>query len=338
MQRTQAEQLSQTWSTKRVGVLGDLMLDRYVWGEARRISQEAPIPVVAVKRTTARPGGAANVLLNLTTLGAQALAFGVVGADAAGEELAALLEESGIDAGGVTVDAGRKTTEKTRIIAGTQQVVRVDTEETHPLAGDAAALLVHAITDAITGGAIDALILEDYAKGVFGPALLTQVLEMAHAHSVPVAMDPHPANRFTAKGLTLMTPNRLEAFALAGHYHRDPVFPITEDTALAEVADTLNRQWGVENLLITLGSGGMALFREQDAPHHIPTRAREVYDVSGAGDTVIASFMLALLAGASPDEAAVISNHAAGVVVGKVGTAPCNGDELLDSFDELAPK
>lgn len=334
MNRSDAASLAEAWKTKRVGVLGDLMLDRYVWGDAKRISQEAPIPVVAVKRTTARPGGAANVLLNLTTLGAQAFAFGAVGLDPAGDELTSQLDESGISSKGVVIDATRRTTEKTRILAGNQQVVRVDVEQTHPLDGDAAAVLARTVLDALSNREIDALILEDYAKGVLSAPLLEQVLRAARAHDVPVAMDPHPANRFAAHGLTLMTPNRAEAFALAGHYDSDPVFPITDDVSLGEVAQTLNEDWQVENLLITLGSGGMALYRAGQEPHHIPTRAQEVFDVSGAGDTVISSFVLALLAGATPEDSAVVSNHAAGVVVGKVGTAPCPLEELLHSFDD----
>lgn len=336
MNRSDAAALAAVWKDKRVGVLGDLMLDRYVWGDAKRISQEAPIPVVAVKRTTARPGGAANVLLNLTTLGAQAHAFGAVGLDPAGDELTNQLSERGISSKGVVIDAARRTTEKTRILAGNQQVVRVDVEQTDPLEGDAAAVLARTVLDALAEKSIDALILEDYAKGVLGSDLLVQVLKTAREHDVPVAMDPHPANRFATHGLTLMTPNRAEAFALAGHYDSDPIFPIAEDQSLGEVAQTLNEDWEVENLLITLGSGGMALFRKDREPHHIPTRAQEVFDVSGAGDTVISSFVLALLAGATPEDAAVVSNHAAGVVVGKVGTAPCALEELLGSFDEAS--
>ncbi len=332
MEQRQASERIEGWADKRVGVVGDLILDRYVWGSASRISQEAPIPVVEVKEVTVRPGGAANVLHNLVTLGAQAVAFGVLGRDANGDALCNLLAEKGIDAQGVLRDDTRVTTEKTRIVAANQQVVRVDTEKRDPLSEESATRLLEVIRDAIESKHIDGLIIEDYAKGVLNKGLAQRVVELAAAHGVPVALDPHPANHLDLSGLTLMTPNRAEAFSLAGAYHTPAVLPVESDAAFLRVAKHLHETWQVECLLITMGADGMALFLPGSAPLHVPTQAREVFDVSGAGDTVISSFMLAFLAGAPPQEAAVFSNHAAGVVVGKVGTAPVHAAELLASF------
>ena len=320
------------WRDKRIGVVGDLMLDRYVWGGASRISQEAPIPVVEVKSTTARPGGAANVLNNIVTLGGEAVAFGVVGHDEAGDTLRGLLGELAVDTAGVLRDPARVTTEKTRIIANHQQIVRVDTERKEPLSAETEAALLDAVRRALAAGGLDALILEDYAKGVLSPTLAQAIAARATDAGVPVALDPHPANALGVTGLTLMTPNRAEAFALAGVYHSEPVTPLEKDAALLEVARKLQARWAVESLLVTLGADGMALFRPDTAPLHVPTQAKEVFDVSGAGDTVIASCVLALAAGAAPEDAASLSNHAAGVVVGKVGTAPVSSEELVAYF------
>ena len=321
------------WQGKRVGVLGDLMLDRYVWGGASRISQEAPIPVVEVDKVTARPGGAANVLHNIVSLGGEAHAFGVVGEDKNGEELSTLLGGLGIGTDGIIRDDGRVTTEKTRIIAAHQQIVRVDTEQKDPLAASVQEALLTKLESAITEGRIGALIIEDYAKGTLNKALAQQVVACATKHGLPVALDPHPANHLDLSGLTLMTPNRSEAFVLAGKYMTNSVLPIKRDEALLDVVAHLREMWQVQHLLVTLGGDGMALFQPEGDPLHVPTQAREVFDVSGAGDTVISSFILALLAGASSQEAAVLANHAAGVVVGKVGTAPVTAAELRESFE-----
>ncbi len=321
---------------QRVAVVGDLMLDRYIWGKASRISQEAPVPIVAVERLSAVPGGAANVLRNLATLGAQPSVFGVVGDDPVGDELCDLIAAHGATMDGLVRAINRKTTEKTRIIAGVQQVVRVDTEETAPLDGTAAAEVLSRALDALERNAVDAVIIEDYAKGLVNRSLVEGIAHAARERGIPVALDPHPGNAHNVKGLTVITPNRTEAFALAGSYPMEGPSDILADTALLGVVETLEARWAPENLLVTLGPLGMALFQPERPPLHIPTRAREVFDVSGAGDTVIATFTLALAAGASSDDAAVIANHAAGVVVGKVGTSPIGFDELVASFYEEA--
>lgn len=321
----------------RVAVIGDLMLDRYIWGSATRISQEAPVPVVKVERETQAPGGAANVVANLLELGGQAGAYGFAGHDMHGECLRRILADKGSDDGGIIAHPERNTTVKTRVICNHQQVVRIDHETQDALAdGDRwfhelKATLCHALES----GLYDAVIFEDYAKGVLSADFMQDVLDTAHEQGVVTALDPHPSHNFNVHHLSLITPNRSEAFALAGVYESPPVMPLSEDKALLKVGKRLQELWTPEHLLITLGGQGMALFlRDEAEPLHIPTRAQAVYDVSGAGDTVTASFVLALLAGASPQKAAQIANHAAGIVVGKVGTLPVSAAELLDDLEE----
>ena len=327
-----AENLLAQFPARRIAVVGDFMLDRYVWGTASRISAEAPVPVVAVDRESAEPGGAANVLRNLVTLGAAVVPFGMVGEDAAGETLRGLLEELGADCGGILTAANRPTTQKTRVLAGAQQVVRIDREDRRALNEDEGLLLLEALAKAAAEGAIDGVIVEDYAKGVVTEDLLRALCEWASKEGIPVMLDPHPAHAYRIKGLTAMTPNRVEAFALAGAYFHDGHGDIAKDAPLLEVVERLEADWGPKYLLVTLGANGMGLFIEGRPALHVPTKARDVYDVSGAGDTVIAAFTLALAAGATGDDAAVFANHAAGVVVGKVGTAPVYPDEILATF------
>jgi D-beta-D-heptose 7-phosphate kinase/D-beta-D-heptose 1-phosphate adenosyltransferase len=332
LNRDEAHLLRSAWQGKRVGVWGDLMLDRYIWGQASRISQEAPIPVVRAQRTTSSPGGAANVLNNLAALGACPVAFGVTGADEAGETLRGALADKGIGTAGVVTATDRCTTEKTRVVAGNQQVVRVDHEVATPLDEETRQALREKLLDAIAGGALDALIIEDYAKGAVDAGLAEEVAAAAQAAGCPVALDPHPGNQIACGGLTVMTPNRAEAFAMAGHFHTDPISPVSEDDALHAVAEKLLGSLEPACLLITLGGQGMAMFRPGEPMCHIHTRAQEVFDVSGAGDTVIATLVLAMLAGADAAVAAEVANHAAGIVVGKVGTVPVDQEELVMSF------
>lgn len=312
----------------RVGVVGDLMLDRYVWGAATRISQEAPVPVVQVRRESATPGGAANVVRNLVSLGARAMAFGVIGADRHGETLRSLLGAAGADLTGVVTVADRETTVKTRVIAGSQQVVRIDREVTSPIPSACRAALLAQLEAALRAGALQAVILEDYAKGLLDQALVRDVVALCRRHGAFVTLDPHPLNPFNVNGLRLMTPNRSEAFALAGMPYQPTRLPLAADAALEAVGRRLVEVWAPELLLVTLGASGMALFAGGAPVLHIPTRARQVFDVSGAGDTVMAAFVLGLLAGAAPEAAARLSNQAAGIVVGKVGTAAVTAAEL----------
>lgn len=318
----------------RVAVIGDVILDVYLWGKAQRISPEAPVPVVHMDRRTETLGGAANVMRNLAVLGAQVSAYGMVGTDEAGMRLRALLAHHGIITDGLRADANRPTTEKQRVFAGNQQVCRIDYERGEEASREFRHQLLAPLLMAIRDGVVDAVIIEDYAKGLLDRATVMAVAEAAAQAGIPVGLDPHPGHPLQVPGLALMTPNRAEAFGLAGTYHHVPVDPPQADQALHLVAAQLMREWQPQHLLITLGAQGMALYEPGREFHHVPTRAREVFDVSGAGDTVIAAFMMALLAGASGPEAADIANHAAGVVVGKLGTAVVTVPELLASFGQ----
>ncbi|MCS7049910.1 MAG: D-glycero-beta-D-manno-heptose-7-phosphate kinase [Verrucomicrobiae bacterium] len=313
-------------------VVGDVMLDRFIWGHVRRISPEAPVPVVEVTRENSYPGGAANVARNIRALGARCAIIGLRGADRAGEELQETLRRFQIDTAGLFTDEQRPTTVKTRIIAHQQQVVRFDHESTRPVSARLATRILEYYRSILPQ--VDAVIFEDYAKGLLSPSLLTAMQRDALRVGKITAADPNPRQVLPYDRLTVITPNRQEAFAAAGLPYAEPTEHMEEDRALLEVGRTLLRKWRPQYLLITLGEHGMCLFQNGAAPLHIPTVAREVFDVSGAGDTVVATLTLALAANANAVEAAEISNHAAGVVVGKLGTATCSPDELLASFRE----
>jgi D-beta-D-heptose 7-phosphate kinase/D-beta-D-heptose 1-phosphate adenosyltransferase len=314
----------------RVLVVGDVMLDQFVWGSVARISPEAPVPVVDYARESVMPGGAANVARNLAALRARVELFGLAGADEPGRQLHALLSEQGVDCRGLLAQPHRPTSIKTRIIAQQQQLVRVDRESRAPADGPTTRRLLVALEPRIL--AADAVIVGDYGKGVVTQPLLDGLKPFCRARGVWLSVDPKPVHRLNLAGLSLITPNRKEAFELAEMPDDARAAEPLKDAALLRVADKLLREVRPALLLITLGDQGMLLCPRAQRPFHIPTVAQEVFDVSGAGDTVIASFTLAIAAGASPLEAAVLSNHAAGVVVGKVGTATVTPEELEGSF------
>jgi len=321
-----------SFKSKRIAVVGDLILDVYLWGNATRISQEAPVPVMQVKKRTERLGGAANVMCNIVTLGSRAFAYGVTGADTNAVHLKDMMKKLNIDVSAVLEDKNRITTEKQRVMAASQQLVRIDNEDLHDVNAELRELLVELLIKAIKNKEIDAIIFEDYAKGMLGSKMAKEITEAAINADVMIGLDPHPGHPLNIKNITIMTPNKSEAFGLAGIYHYDTESEHEEDAALEKVAACIQKKWNPKYLLITLGAKGMALFAQGQASVIIPTMAREVFDVSGAGDTVIAAFTLALLAGASALEAAEIANHAAGVVVGKVGTVSVTIEELYNSF------
>jgi D-beta-D-heptose 7-phosphate kinase/D-beta-D-heptose 1-phosphate adenosyltransferase len=320
----------------KILVIGDLMLDEFLWGKVTRISPEAPVPVVDIQRRAAYPGGAANVARNLASLGAQAALAGVIGEDQPGEQLVRLLTGEGIATGSVRKTALRPTTHKTRVCAITrqlhdhleiedqQQIVRVDDESREPLDPESRRWLFDRLRAEIS--LHDAVIIEDYAKGLIDQELVTLVTAEAKAHGKIVAIDPNPNNPFDWSGGTVLKPNRREAFLAAGL-----PYSLDEEAVLAAGA-ALQKKHAIRHLLITLGEAGMLLLEQGRKPYHTPTRAQEVFDVSGAGDTAIAAFTLALAAGATGIEAAEIANHAAGVVVGKLGTATLDVDELREMF------
>jgi len=311
----------------RVAVVGDVMLDQFVWGSVSRISPEAPVPVLDFQRESFMPGGAANVARNLTSLGVPTELFGVVGEDVAGEQLAGLLREHRIGCRGMLADPRRMTSVKTRIVAHKQQVVRIDRETRESMNGQLARRLLAALKGRIARTA--AVIVGDYGKGVVTQDLLDEIKQLCRRRGVWLSLDPKPVHCLDLTGISLITPNRKEAFELArlpdDTRHAEPL----ADTNLMKVAERLLSELKPAVLLITLGELGMLMCARGQAPFHIPTVAQEVFDVSGAGDTVIASFTLAIAAGASPLEAALLSNYAAGIVVGKLGTATVTPPELL---------
>jgi D-glycero-beta-D-manno-heptose-7-phosphate kinase len=311
-------------------VVGDLMLDHFIWGRVTRISPEAPVPVVEFMRESHMAGGAANVARNLSALGASAELFGVTGRDPAARLLLALLAADRVDCRHCLTLAKRATTCKTRIIAHQQQVARIDRETSHDLESAAIERLLDGVRKRLPGAA--AVIVGDYGKGVVTQALLNELKSLCRERGAWLSLDPKPVRHLDLRGLSLITPNRKETFELAGlddaHRGHDPL----ADPGLTEAANRLMTALAPALLLVTLGDQGMLLCCRGRPPYHIPTAAQEVFDVSGAGDTVIASFTLAIAAGASPADAVVFANHAAGVVVGKIGTATVSPEELLASF------
>jgi D-glycero-beta-D-manno-heptose-7-phosphate kinase len=311
-------------------VIGDAMLDHFIRGSVARISPEAPVPVLDFEGESFMPGGAANVARNLTALRVPAELLGTAGCDPAAGQLRELLSEYRIGCRGLLSDRARATSVKTRVVAHKQQVVRIDRETRDGLSPGLTRRLVEIVRSLIGGTA--AVIVGDYGKGVVTQPLLDELKNLCHSRGVWLSLDPKPVHQLDLSGLSLITPNRKEAFELADLPDETRQANPLADANLMRVADRLLNELRPALLLITLGELGMLLCRHGQKPFHIPTVAQEVFDVSGAGDTVIATFTLAVAGGASPVEAAIISNHAAGIVVGKTGTATVAPEELLGSF------
>lgn len=304
-------------------VVGDLMLDRFIWGSVSRISPEAPVPIVEVTSESDMPGGSANVVSNLSAIGARTYVCGMVGDDRIGNILRAKLANKMTDLGGIVVNPQRATTLKTRIIAHSQQVVRVDKENKGEVGSRETSRLIAYVNSIVR--TIDAIIIEDYGKGLVTQPLVSELIRLGKKHGTIISVDPKRGHRIDYKGVTAMTPNRAEALWLAG------VEP-GESIALDRVGKMLLTRLACTGVLITLGEQGMCLFQKGRSPASIPTTAQEVYDVSGAGDTVISVFTAALAAGAPMEEAAIVANYAAGVVVGKVGTATAGRNEIIEAI------
>jgi D-beta-D-heptose 7-phosphate kinase/D-beta-D-heptose 1-phosphate adenosyltransferase len=305
----------------RIAIVGDAMLDVYLRGDVDRISPEAPVPVVRIRDKELALGGAANVAQNVAAIGAECDLVCAVGEDAEGQVVKTMLRGIGSEARSV-VTVNRRTTTKTRVLARSQQVVRFDEEEDIDIGGDEIELLLNAALRAVDNA--DALVLEDYNKGVLTPLLIAPVMEQANNRSIPVVVDPKYRNFFAYKGATIFKPNRRELDSALG-----AAVEIDHAEALPESIKRL----GVENLLLTLGEEGMALIDANGEVGRVPTTAREVYDVVGAGDTVTAYLATMLAAGATPAEAAVIANFAAGVEVAKLGAATVTIDEVIEAYD-----
>jgi len=322
--KQRASEITQLIRDRRIVVLGDVMLDEFVWGDVTRISPEAPVPVVNVRRESVHLGGAANVLANLISLGARGSVIGVVGNDGAGERIRTTLRETGARQTDdlLIADPNRPTTTKTRIIAHNQMVVRADRERRVPVENAIAARIIGLVSEALKDA--DAFLISDYDKGAVTPAILAKVLPLAYER-MPVLIDPKLRNFDSYRPATLVTPNHHEVLRLTN---------IEEDTdeSLTHAGGLIRQRLSCDAVLITRGDRGMMLLEGKQDPVFVETAAREVYDVTGAGDTVIAMLAAGLAAGASMTEAAILANHAAGIVVGKLGTATASVDELLTSI------
>jgi D-beta-D-heptose 7-phosphate kinase/D-beta-D-heptose 1-phosphate adenosyltransferase len=315
---------------RRVAVVGEMMLDEFIWGKVSRISPEAPVPVVNVVRETFNAGGAANVARNLREFAEHVHLISLAGTGHDADALRGILEERGVALDGVIFDSSYTTIRKTRIVARNQQVVRVDREGRRGFTDAQRAQVLAHFTRLLPS--LDAIILEDYDKGLLDQPLVDALVSAARAAKKIVTVDPKPTNPIRWHDVTCVTPNRSEAFRFAGRKEIEAAGNVLDDHALIEVGAILLEQWRCDHLLITLSEHGMILFDPGQPPHHIPTRAQEVIDVSGAGDTAIAVFTSALAGGAAPREAAEIANHASGIVVAKTGTAVTSREELLASF------
>ena len=327
MQREQLAPQLERFRDLKVMVVGDVMLDRFIWGNVTRISPEAPVPVVHVVREDAYPGGAANVARNLAPFAGWVDVMGLVGEGALTDQLLGLLRAAGIDTGGLLISPEHETIVKTRIIARSQQVARIDRETIRPIGAALETRSLEWFRERL--GDTDAVIIEDYAKGFLSQRMVDAMTAAAVEAGVPVTVDPNPGNPLEWRGVTVVKPNRREAFAAAGLPDPGEVSEAELILALGPLGEALFAKWDTRLLLITLGEHGMALLERGRPVYHTPTRAREVFDVSGAGDTAIALFTLALAAGADPREAAELSNVASGIVVGKIGTATLTPEELL---------
>ena len=304
-------------------VIGDLMIDEYVWGEVDRISPEAPVQVVAVKNEDYTLGGAGNVVTNLMAMGASVTVFGVVGEGGNGRLLLDQLDTIGADTRGVVQEPGRHTTKKTRIIAAHQQVLRVDRETKKEISAATSKSIIKTAEKVIPD--VDVILISDYGKGLINRSMIKSLVKIAKTHNKTMIADPKGLDFTKYAGVNLLTPNKKEASLASGK-------EISDARTLTEVGKTLLDNSGIEKLLITCGKDGMVLFEKGRKPYKIDTRAREVYDVSGAGDTVVAVLGLALAAGLSFKKAVSLANTAAGIVVGKVGTAAVTQKELLEAL------
>ena len=311
-------QIIQNFKSKRVLVLGDIMYDKYIWGNVARISPEAPVPVVEVVKDTSCLGGAGNVAQSLKSLDAFPLLVGVVGNDAEGK----WIKENVPDERGIFVDSLRPTTVKTRIIAHHQQVVRVDLEKKSPIPSQ----VEERIFDFIQKEKYDGILISDYNKGILTESLVKKVLAFAQKKKIPVYVDPKIENFFLFSPVTLITPNHHEAARIVHH-------DCLTDSQVEKAGENILSRILTPYLIVKRGEQGMSVFEKGKKPHHIPTVAKEVYDITGAGDTVIATAALALLSGGSILEAAALANIAAGIVVGKIGTATVTSAELLASLE-----
>jgi D-glycero-beta-D-manno-heptose-7-phosphate kinase len=303
-------------------VVGDLILDHYIWGKVSRISPEAPVPVVHVESESLKLGGAANVYNNILALGGKADLCGVIGSDEGGRRLLQQLGARRGGRGGIIIDADRPTTRKTRVIAHNQQMVRFDVERRSEIKAGLQRRIVRYVESRLRE--VSCVVVSDYAKGVVTAPLIVELVRLTALRRIPLVVDPKVEHFSYYKGVTVVTPNHLEAMQAAG-VHGD------DDPSISQAGETIRQRLGCQSVLVTRGEKGMSLFEADGTSFHVPTMARQVYDVTGAGDTVIATLALALATGASMRDGAVLANHAAGIVVGMVGTATVSGPQLTEA-------
>jgi D-glycero-beta-D-manno-heptose-7-phosphate kinase len=309
------------FSSCRILVVGDVIMDEFLWGRVERISPEAPVPVVQVEKESLVLGGAGNVVNNIISLGGQALLCGVIGNDAMGRELIHMLQKMNSPTHGLVIENRRPTTIKTRVVAHSQQVVRVDREDSEPVSEASIERIINTVKEQI--GSIDAIVVSDYGKGVVGQGLMETIRLLTRDRHITLSVDPKVQNVALYKGVTLITPNNQEAELMSG-------IVINDEESLRRAGARLLDELGCLMVLLTQGDKGMTLFEGNGRITQIPTVARKVFDVSGAGDTVTGTFTLALAAGLAPRQAAELANFAAGIVVGEIGTATVSASRLKE--------
>ncbi len=323
MSRRRAGEILKRFGKQEIFIIGDIMLDRYIWGTVNRISPEAPVPIVRVNRETVLLGGSGNVASNIVSLKGKASSFGVIGSDRAGREILERLRMLKVNTGGIIKDSKRNTTVKTRLIAHNQQVVRIDREVDQLISRAIEKKIVDEIKKRI--GKASCLIISDYDKGMITKSLLQVILSMARKKGLPIAIDPKLTHFSDYQPATVITPNLSEA-------SKATAIEFKTRNDVLRAGKRILSQNQCDGVLITMGEHGMILFQKGKNPHPIPAVAREVYDVTGAGDTVIATLALALASGATLEEASLLANYAGGIVVGKLGTATITPAEILESL------
>ena len=316
-------ELKKGFDGKRIAVIGDMMLDGYYWGDVKRISPEAPVPVLEIEDEFFRFGGAANVAYNILTLGGVPVPVGVIGNDTYGQIFSSLLKEKNIEDKGIITDNERPTTTKTRVIANSQHVVRIDKESKSYISSkieEKISIFLASVIDSLDG-----IILQDYNKGILTPSLITKIISIANKKNVLITVDPKFDNFFEYKNVTVFKPNRKETETVLGTRIKD-------DKDISFAGKNLLHKLNSKYVLLTLGEGGIAVFEKGDKERRMPTKARKVADVSGAGDTVISTLTIGLAVGADIYEACYLANYAAGVVCGEVGIVPIEKERLFDTI------
>ncbi len=322
--KSRLQKIKKNFKGKKIAVIGDMMLDCYFWGEVKRISPEAPVPVVEVDNEFYRFGGAANCALNITRLGGIPIPVGLIGKENYGSIFLSLLDESGIDAAGILVDDTRPTTAKTRVIADNQHVVRIDKESKEYISKGTQQKILTFLEQHISS--LDGIILQDYNKGILTPELIQKVIALANKNNILITVDPKFNNFFSYKNVTVFKPNRKEAGDVLG-------MQIRTDAEISIAGKKLLTKLNAKYILLTLGEGGIAVF-EKGKEYRMPTKARKVADVSGAGDTVISTLTMALAAGADILEASYLANYAGGLVCEEVGIIPIELEKLFSTVSE----